>query len=241
MTLDATIDTLDRIARSATDASGYFPALYGYVTRCVRDRLPSFEDPDRMARLATTFAGLYVDAFQAHTSGEKPARCWQATWDVAGDGRLLVVQHLLLGINAHVNYDLPRAVVATADATGDLGTVRGDYDHVNDILAGAFGEVVRRLDRVSRWANEAVRLGGGRLFNFSLERARAEGWRTATNLFPLAAADRRRYEAELDELVSVIAYLVTRPVFPASAFVPILRSFEQRDPRKVTAALLAAR
>ncbi len=47
-------------------------------------------------------------------------RCWQASWDVAGDASLLIVQHLLLGINADVNHDLALAVVEVADQTGDL-------------------------------------------------------------------------------------------------------------------------
>ena len=44
--------------------------------------------------------------------------------------------------------------------------------------------------------------------------------------------------AELDRLVCVLAYLITRPIFPLSLAIPLLRGTEQRDPRKVTAALL---
>ena len=85
---------------------------------------------------------------------------------------MLIVQHLLLGINAHVNYDLPRVVVELADERGDLRSMRHDFDAVNDVLAATYAEVVKDLDRVSRWVNGAARLGGGRAFNFSLTLAR---------------------------------------------------------------------
>lgn len=39
---------------------------------------------------------------------------------MAGHPDLLIAQQLLLGINAHVAHDLPQAVVAEADRTGEL-------------------------------------------------------------------------------------------------------------------------
>jgi hypothetical protein len=42
----------------------------------------------------------------------------------------------------------------------------------------------------------------------------------------------------LDRLVAVLAYMITRPSFPATLFVAAARHLEERDPRKVTAVLL---
>src|SRR5258706_4251186 len=152
---------------AAGDASGYFPALYSRVTARMGASIEAgaFADGPGLDRFATRFASHYVEAADDHPRG---ARCWQACWNVAGDQRLLIVQHLLLGINAHVNYDLARAVVEVADERGDLVSIRHDFDAVNDVLAATYTDVVKDLDRMSRWVDSAARLGGGRAFNFSL-------------------------------------------------------------------------
>ena len=48
----------------------------------------------------------------------------------------------------------------------------------------------------------------------------------------------REYVADLDELVSVLAYLITRPPIPVAVFAFLARFLEQRDPKRVTAGLL---
>ncbi|HEX6311864.1 MAG TPA: DUF5995 family protein, partial [Acidimicrobiia bacterium] len=230
-------DELRSIARSAGDAAGYFPALYARVTTEIAASIEAgrFDDGARMDAFATTFAAYYLRTWR----NEIPRpRCWQASWDVAAGGGLLVVQHLLLGINAHVNHDLPQAVVEVADRTGDLEGVHGDFDAVNDVLAAASVGILRDLDRVSRWANEVAALGGGRAFHFSLRVARRQAWNAAERLFALDAPRRRDDVRELDRLVSVLAYLITRPAFPASVLVSVARRLEEHDPSVVVAALL---
>ena len=99
--------------------------------------------------------------------------------------------------------------------------------------------MIRDLDTVSRWASEAATFGGGRLFNFSLRVARSQAWGAAERLHPLDEAGRRDYMSELDELVSVLAYLITRPICPVGLAAWLARRCEQRDPRTVTRALSA--
>jgi hypothetical protein len=228
---------LRSVAEASVDAGGYFAALYTQVTEQVADSIDSgrFSDGPRMDAFATTFAGYYL------RSGEDPPRCWQACQDVAGDRSLLIVQHLLLGINAHVNHDLPLAVVDTA-GDGDLAAVRGDFDAVNDVLADAYGDVLDSLGRVSRWVNHAAGLGGGRLFNFSLRTARQQAWAAAERLHRLDGAHaREQYRLQLDDLVSVVAYLITRPPAPSRPLLWMARRLEEQHPLTVTAALLAPR
>ena len=238
--IEHTIDELRDVALAADDAAGYFPALYVRVTEDIAAgiRAGRFADGERMARLVEAFAGYYLRARRAE--GPVP-RCWQATWDVAADPDLVIVQHLLLGINAHVNHDLAQAIVEIAPHYGGLEAVRGDFGVINDVLTGSFTGVIGDLDAVSRWASEAARLGGGRLFNFSMRAARAQAWGAAERLYPLDGPARREYVRELDRLVSALAYMVTRPIFPLGLAVRLARRFEQRDPRAVTRRLLGTR
>src|SRR5262245_14654213 len=118
---------LRAIAESSDDASGYFPALYFRVTTQIADSIDrgEFDDCPRMNVFATEFASRYIRAQKQEIP--RP-RCWQATWDVAGDGNRLIAQHLFLGINAHVNYDLPQSVAACARETGDLDGAHKDFN-----------------------------------------------------------------------------------------------------------------
>ncbi len=235
--LTATVDELRSIALAAGDASGHFPAMYARVTERVQLAAASgrFDDPARMERFAAAFAAWYVRSRTGH--GAVPA-CWRAAFDVAGDSHLMIVQHLLLGINAHVNHDLPQVVVELAPERGDLSALRADYEAVNDILAETLPDVLRSLGTVSRWVNVAAARGGERLFDFSLGVARRQAWNAAERLHRLPPAERPADVAELDRLVAVLAYLVARPGRPTSWAVAIGRRLEDGDPAHVTRSLL---
>jgi hypothetical protein len=232
-----TAAALRAFARSRSDALGYFPAMYARVTDRVAAGIVEgrFDDGPRMDEFITAFADRYLKAFDEPVAR---ARCWQACWDVSNDGKLLIVQHLVLGINAHVNYDLPQTVAGIARRSNDWAGVRRDFDAVNGILAATSVDVLRDLDRVARWTNEAAALGGGKVFNFSLRRARDQAWSAARRLAVMDAEQQANEVRELDDLVAVLAYLVSRPVFPASLVMGLARRFETRRPTDVTAALL---
>lgn len=236
--LTETIEELRSIALEADDASGHFPAMYARVTERIQRAAAdgTFADGAGMERFACAFAGWYL---RPRAGTEPIPGAWRAAWDVAGDRRLLIVQHLLLGINAHVNHDLPQVVVELADERGDLAGLRADFDAVNAVLAATMPDVIRDLGRSSRWVAVAAASGGGRWFHFSLEAARAQAWGAAERLHRLDAAGRRRETAEIDRLVRVLAHLVARPGRPVEWLMKLGRVLESDDPRAVTHRLLA--
>jgi hypothetical protein len=236
-TISTTASELRDIALSSADARGYFAAMYARVTLRIAAGIDAgrFADGERMDEFACAFANYYVLPLRGEVDAP---RCWQACWDVAGDRKLLIVQHLLLGINAHVNHDLVLTVVEVAAARGDIGSIRPDFNAVNNILAETYDDILSDLGLVSRWATGASRLGGGDAFNFSLKVARDQAWRAAVAMHTLDDARLRVHQTELDRLVSVLAYLVTRPPRLARPLVWLARRFESSDPRAVTAQLL---
>jgi hypothetical protein len=160
---------------------------------------------------------------------------------VAGDPDLLIVQHLLLGINAHVNHDLALTVVAAADERGDLRAIKPDFDAVNDVLAATYRDVVSDLDRVSRWVGHVARLGADRAFHFSLRTARAQAWSAASRIHPLDVDARVHAAADLDRVVPVVSYLITQPSRAARPVVRLARRLEERDAATVVRAMLDER
>ena len=232
-----TIEQLRAVALAADDGSGHFPAMYARVTQRIdRDAaVGKFADGEGAIRFARAFAEWYL---RPRGGVEPIPDAWRAAWDVAGDRRLLIVQHLLLGINAHVNHDLPQVVVELADERGDLAGMRADFDQVNAVLAATLPDVIRDLGRASRWVNVVAARGGGRVFHFSLERARAQAWLAAERLHPLDGAARAHEAGEIDRLVCVLAYLVAHPARPVRWLTRVGRVLESDDPRAVTRMLL---
>ncbi|CAN5496322.1 DUF5995 family protein [soil metagenome] len=235
--LSGTIEELRAVALAADDASGHFPAMYARVTERVQRAASSgrFGDDDGMVRFARAFADRYL---HPRAGAAAVPGCWQAAWDVADDPTLLIVQHLLLGINAHVNHDLALVVVQLADESGDLAGMRQDFGAINTLLAETMPDVLHDLNRVSRWVNLAAARGGGRFFNFSLATARAQAWRAAERLHRLDAHARGADAADLDHLVRVLGHLVATPGRPVRWLVPLGRRLETRDSRQVTTSLL---
>jgi len=118
--LGTTLDALDVIIASARrDRSpiGIFPSMYRSVTAEIRDAIHGgfFDDRIAMRRLAVMFAGRYLDAYEQWISGGRPRVAWQIAFEAATDGRRrMIAQHLLAGMNAHINLDL--GIVAAAVA-----------------------------------------------------------------------------------------------------------------------------
>ena len=102
---------------------GYFTALYARVTSNVRRGILSqvvFEDNVRMALLDVVFANRFIDAYDTWRTGGAPTQSWQVAFLILDDADALVVQHLILGMNAHINLDLGIAAAEMANA----GTMR---------------------------------------------------------------------------------------------------------------------
>jgi hypothetical protein len=235
--IDEVVEELRQVALEADDASGYFAAVYSRQTAAIAAAASAggFENRERLERLVLAFVSHYPGVAR----GDAPlAKCWQGAQDVADDPHLLIVQQLLLGVNAHVNYDMAQALIEVAAEAGGLGNLKGDFDRVGETFADTVDAVIEDLDRVSRWVSEAGLLGGGRLFRFSLRKAREQAWGAAQNLSNLDSAGRAAYLVELDELVSVLAYILTRPPTPVKLLTTLARRLEKSDPREVTFALL---
>jgi hypothetical protein len=186
------LEALDGIverAIQARDRVGYFAALYRKVTSRAVDGIREgfFDDGERMERLAVGFGNRYVSALEQFRAGESPTRCWETSFQAAPTWRPLIAQHLLLGVNAHINLDL--GICAAEIAPGDsLPSLRRDFDRVNEILATLIRQVLLDIGEVSPWIGLLDRFGGRHdeeIIRFSVQVARSEAWRFATELAPI--------------------------------------------------------
>ncbi len=202
-------------AHEHDDANGYFAAMYLGVTTTVERGLTdgTFTTPGRLSELTTAFARRYLDALQLHRRGAMAAESWQVAFRAAQTWRPTVLQHLLLGMNAHINLDLGIACAAVAPGT-DIIELEPDFTQINNVLAGLVQAVQDRLNRVSPLYRFVDDIGGDTdraVVNFSIARARAEAWRFATALASMdqSTADRRIVDQDL--AVSRLGTRVLRP------------------------------
>ncbi len=85
-----------------------FAALYRQTTRTIGARVAAghFDDADRMGLLVTAFAARYTGPVEAWLAGGTVPRCWRGAFEAAASGEHVILQHLLMGLNAHINLDL---------------------------------------------------------------------------------------------------------------------------------------
>lgn len=240
-TIDEVIDRLgDLIAQSIRDWSrlGYFAALYRKVTVKVKEGIAEgrFQDGPRMERFDVTFANRYLDAMNQFRQGKRPSLCWLASFKAASNWRPIILQQLLLGMNAHINFDLGIAAAEVSPGS-ELPSLQHDFNEINNILGGLVGQVQSEIDEVSPW----IRFSGSidpkpdlAIVNFSMDKARACSWNVATKLAQLDPAQWKPHLALLDAEVTALAGLVQNPIgliFKLGLLV--IRSRESNDVARV--------
>ena len=239
-TIDGVLEELDRtIATARQDESrlGYFPALYRKVTASVQRGIADgrFEDGERMERLDVIFANRYLDAIGKLRAGEAPSRSWAIAFEAAASRRPIVLQHLLLGMNAHINLDLGIAA-ARAAPSSELAGLHGDFNTINDVLGelvdGVKDELtvvwpkLALLDRLSGPADDAIA-------NFSMGAARDLAWKTATKLAPLSHQQQRPLIAQSDRRVEILGRVIWKPGLVARAVGAFIRLGERGTVREI--------
>lgn len=217
-TLDETIRALSTIVQTSKETGsriGFFAAMYKTVTVQVRAGVDAglFDDGPRMERLATTFANRYLDAVSRFTAGDKPSGCWELAFQSAAEWRPLIIQHLLLGVNAHINLDLGIAASQTV-RDEQIQELRDDFVRINELLARQVVTVQGTIRELSPWIGLLDRVdpaAGKGLINFSIERARDQAWMAAELL--TCTEDERKPERidVLDRNASTLARLVLDP------------------------------
>jgi len=219
--IDTILDALDQVlaeSRRRRSRRGYFAALYRDVTARVKAAIEAgeFEDGARMERLDVQFAQRYLDALDSRGTEPGPPRAWARTFAAAERWRPLILQHLLLGMNAHINLDLGIAAVEVADEDS-LPDLKADFDHINDILGAMIESVQVRLTRVSPWIGVLDRVGGHAdeaISNFGLIHARTDAWAFAQTLAPLASDERASAIAAKDRETAARTDPILRPGGP---------------------------
>jgi hypothetical protein len=154
--VDDVVARIDAIVAWSIDNQsrlGYFAALYKRITRAIGQAIASgrFQDGPRMERFDATFANRYFAALNGYFAPAQfpaPSHCWRVAFDAAQLPGPIIVQHMLLGVNAHIDLDLG---ITTWDIAppGPLAALQADFDTVNAVLAEQVKAVLDEIDAIS--------------------------------------------------------------------------------------------
>jgi hypothetical protein len=202
--------------QAANDRRAIFLRCYAMMTANMLAALEAgeFGDATWVRRLLEHFAGYYfagLEAFQKQPDLAPAA--WQLAFRKAAEPRSNALQNLLLGVNAHINYDLALAV---ADQLGDewaaldeagRASRRLDFDHVNAIISRTVDSVQDEVLEPAMPVMELVDRLFGRLDEYlistMLSQWRDGVWAHAVSLVEAGSPEeraRRRIRVEADAL-----------------------------------------
>lgn len=201
------------------DGLHWFNWLYMQVTQAVEHGVSAggFSDPAWLAALDVEFATYYFDALRSYLSGASCPGCWSAVFAVRNEAQIARIQFALAGMNAHINHDLPQAIVETCRSTNIAprhGTPQyADYTLLNTPMDALVETAKQALD---------VRLPGDALPDAShledtiaawnLAAARESAWLGAEALWTEDAAIADIHLGILDGLTTVISKTLLVPV-----------------------------
>jgi hypothetical protein len=206
-TIAEVIQRLRSVEASAPRSDGVacFARLYREVTEGVGSELRQsvFADAAFLQRLDVAFAGLFFAALETYerSPAEAPSG-WTPLFEARHRRGIAPIQFAFAGMNAHINGDLPLALVTTCEASGvELqrdSAEHSDYERVNALLAevearvkqsyltGPVAAIDRLLHRVDR-IDDVVAM-------WDVRRARAAAWANAEMLWAIRAEPELRAE-----------------------------------------------
>lgn len=236
-TIDEVINQLEKIifyCKTNNSCAGYFAVLYHKVTCKVRDciNINEFEDGLRMGRLDVTFANRYLIAFHDWIAGKPTTNSWKIAFDAIAPNKSLVLQHLLLGMNAHINLDLGIATTSVMEGFV-LEDIHKDFDIINSILSSMIDNIedcLTKINPLMRLLNLHIYKYDEMLVQFSIKTARDGAWVFAQELNGKKGNDYISCVSSRDASIQQIGNSIANPRgFLLKLIAGLIRRFEKRN------------
>lgn len=149
--IDVEVRRLRRAQRRfGCDHRGVFATTYLELTLELRDTLlrrPGFfQDVRYLYTEDALFANVYFNTLRDWDQGRRVPPAWRIAFETARDGDVNAAQDMLLGINAHVQNDMPFVLAALGQRTRTGASRKPDHDKMNEVLDAAYERVVRQVE-----------------------------------------------------------------------------------------------
>jgi hypothetical protein len=243
-TIDDVIHQLTAIvewSKQSNSRIGYFAALYRKVTAQVQNGVEEglYDDGPRMECLVVIFANRYIHACHMYQTNQMPTRSWVRAFVETKRWWPIVMQHLLMSMNAHINLDLGIATAETVPPE-ELPNMKGDFDKINHVLASLMGDAQNELAQIWPLLGLMNRhLGNVEtvIINFSMGKARDAAWSFAETLSYLSTEQRQQEITNKDKKIALFSNVIAHPGFTASFISKIIRLGERGTIRQLIETL----
>jgi len=231
------LDTIISECISTNSRLGYFAFVYRRTTAEIASELSkgSFQDNKRLEEFDVVFANLYIDAYNAFKANMEISKVWEFSFQNQNES-LTILQHILLGMNAHINLDLSIAAAQVMQGK-EINDLKADFDKVNDILFQITNELQSRLSRVSPLMFLLDWIGQNsdeKAIDFSMRKARQQSWNSAYLFWSLGVPDNQFAIKELDLLTLKLSRIIKTPKLKSLQLILKLMQFlETKAVKKV--------
>lgn len=180
-----------KLAATPTDGVACFNDMYLKVTQQVNADLERnfYNDPVFMAELDVTFANLYFAAYDAAGDPAQVPEAWRPLVEERDTPGIEDIQFALAGMNAHINHDLPKAVIDTClklNTAPEDGTHHADYQKVDKLLDDAEEAIRQSLEnRLEQAVDSHLATVATLTCNLTMNYARDVAWENALRLWEL--------------------------------------------------------
>ncbi|HEX8741596.1 MAG TPA: DUF5995 family protein [Thermoleophilaceae bacterium] len=200
--VDVQMKRMRRLQRElGCDHRAVFATTYLELTRQYRKDLSAgmkkrLMDVRYLYREVAAFANVYFETFKRFKRGQPVPEAWRIAFEIARSGEVNGAQDMLLGINAHVQNDMPFVVASLGLRTRDGRSRKPDHDIVNEELERAYdaviAEVSARYDPFVNTTNAPWSPGDDVLGLEMVKVWRERVWRNAERLLNASSDEERR-------------------------------------------------
>jgi hypothetical protein len=233
--LTVTLKELAKIADATAKSCSHdaiFARAYLRMTQTYgwsRDIPGYYEDVPFANHQDAVFAKYYTDAYYAYNGGGSVPEAWRIAFDASRDKRVSGSGSLLLGMNAHINRDLPFVLAGVGLVAPDGSSRKPDFEAVEKWLYTAteplMAEIAARFDPTADDGGDPYGLSNLVLFQL------VSGWREAAwrNAEALVSAKTPEARALVAESIEAGAVSAARTLLTTQSYVPLLNSAGPRD------------
>lgn len=238
-TIEEVIKKLDEIiAWSITNKSpiGYFACTYKSMTLAVLDgvKKKKFEDGKRMITLDLAFATRYFEALDNYQNKKKCSNAWFTAFEASKNKELLIMQHIILGINAHINLDLGVSA-ASIMPYRKVNLLQNDFNKINEVIASINQKVQDSLSKICYPIELVDQISQGQdniILDFAISKARQTSWASAIILSNSINFIRPALINMIDNAATLIARNIIISTKTPPQLLKKMKTFESTDVAK---------
>jgi uncharacterized protein DUF5995 len=199
--IDLEIQRMERAQRELhCDHRAVFATTYLELTRQLREELSTafkkrLIDRKYLYVEDALFANVYFATLKTDKRGQPIPEAWRIAIDTARSGQVNGGQDMLLGINAHVQNDMPFVLAALGLVTPSGASRKPDHDIINEVLERAYERVVaavaNRYDPLVAVTNSPANPGDNVAGLELVKQWREDVWTNAQKLVDAKSAGER--------------------------------------------------